>query len=74
MSGLRRLQPSGERKYRSFAVGVAMRPQGGEGRPRHYSKFTLRRFCAGVESDDAVFLAQRARVAEGMGLLATPEG
>ena len=62
------------RKYRPFADGVAMRPQRGEGRPRHYSKFTLRRFRAGVESDNAVFLAQRARVAEGMRRLAAPEG
>jgi hypothetical protein len=38
------------------------------------SKFTLRGFRVGVESDNEVFLAQRARVAEGMRLLGVPEG
>jgi cytochrome c-type biogenesis protein CcmH/NrfG len=37
-------------------------------------KFTLGRFRAGAQSDNAVYLAQRARVAEGMRLAGVPEG
>ncbi len=36
--------------------------------------FTLRRFRAGVESDNPVYLAQHARVIEGMRLAGVPEG
>jgi tetratricopeptide (TPR) repeat protein len=36
--------------------------------------FTLRRFRAGDQSDNAVYLAQRARVAEGLRLAGVPEG
>jgi hypothetical protein len=36
--------------------------------------FTLRRFRAGAQSDNAVYLAQRARVIEGMRLAGVPEG
>ncbi len=35
---------------------------------------TLRRFRAGAQSDNAVYLAQRARVIEGMRLAGVPEG
>jgi TolB-like protein/class 3 adenylate cyclase len=35
--------------------------------------FTLRRFLVGAQSDDAVYLAQRARVMEGMRLAGVPE-
>ena len=35
--------------------------------------FTLRRFRAGAQSDDAVYLAQRARVIEGIRLAGVPE-
>ena len=37
-------------------------------------KFTLGRFRAGAQSDNAVYLTQRARVAEGMRLAGVPEG
>ena len=37
-------------------------------------KFTLGRFRAGDQSDNAVYLAQRARLAEGMRLAGVPEG
>jgi TolB-like protein/class 3 adenylate cyclase len=37
-------------------------------------KFTLRRFRAGAQSDNPVFLAQRERVIEGMRLAGVPEG
>jgi TolB-like protein/class 3 adenylate cyclase len=36
--------------------------------------FTLRRFRAGAQSDNAVYLTQRARVMEGMRLAGVPEG
>jgi TolB-like protein/class 3 adenylate cyclase len=36
-------------------------------------KFTLRRFRAGAQSNNAVYLAQRERVAEGMRLAGVPE-
>ena len=37
-------------------------------------KFTIARFRAGAESDNAAFLAQRERVIEGMRLAGVPEG
>ncbi len=37
-------------------------------------KFTIARFRAGAQSDNAVFLAQRERVIEGMRLAGVPEG
>jgi TolB-like protein/cytochrome c-type biogenesis protein CcmH/NrfG len=37
-------------------------------------KFTLRRFRAGANSDNAVYLAQRERIIEGMRLAGVPEG
>ena len=37
-------------------------------------KFTLGRFRAGDQSDNAVYLAQRARLAEGMRFAGVPEG
>jgi tetratricopeptide (TPR) repeat protein len=37
-------------------------------------KFTIKRFRAGAQSDNAVFLAQRERVIEGMRLAGFPEG
>lgn len=36
-------------------------------------KFTVKRFRAGVESNNVVFLAQRERVAEGMRMAGVPE-
>jgi len=36
--------------------------------------FTLRRFRPGAQSDNAVYLARRARVIEGMRLAGVPEG
>ena len=36
--------------------------------------FTLRRFRAGAQSDNAIYLAQRARVLEGLRLAGVPEG
>jgi TolB-like protein/Tfp pilus assembly protein PilF len=36
--------------------------------------FTIRRFRAGVPSDDPVFLARRERIIEGMRLVGVPEG
>ena len=37
-------------------------------------KFTHHRYRAGAESDNAVYLAQRERVIEGMRLAGVPEG
>ena len=37
-------------------------------------KFTLSRYRAGAQSDNAVFLAQRKRIIEGMRLAGVPEG
>jgi tetratricopeptide (TPR) repeat protein len=37
-------------------------------------KFTIARFRAGAESDNAKYLAQRERVIEGMRLAGVPEG
>jgi tetratricopeptide (TPR) repeat protein len=45
------------------AVGLAVNP-----------KFTIRRFRAGVQSDNAVYVAQREQVIEGMRLAGAPEG
>jgi tetratricopeptide (TPR) repeat protein len=36
-------------------------------------KFTTRRFRAGVQSDNAAYLAQRERVIEGMRMAGAPE-
>jgi hypothetical protein len=36
--------------------------------------FTIKRFCAGIQSDNSAFLAQRERVAKGMRLAGVPEG
>ena len=37
-------------------------------------KFTIKRFRAGTESDHPVYLAQRERVYEGMGIAGVPDG
>ena len=36
--------------------------------------FTIRRFRAGITSDNATFLAQRERIIEGLRLAGVPEG
>ena len=109
-SALRRLQPSGKRKQRSYADRVANgsnRPKGGvrrqqgnaanrlrdrsperHGRAQRLDearrelksdlavnpKFTIKRFRAAAQSDNAVYLAQRERIIEGMRLAGVPEG
>jgi TolB-like protein/class 3 adenylate cyclase len=47
---------------REIQAGLAVNP-----------KFTLRRYRAGAQSDNAVFLAQRERVIEGMRMAGVPE-
>ena len=37
-------------------------------------KFTIKRFRAAAQSDNAVYLAQRERIIEGMRLAGVPEG
>jgi tetratricopeptide (TPR) repeat protein len=42
--------------------------------PNPNPNFTIRRYRALAESDNAVYLAQRERIAEGMRLAGAPEG
>jgi hypothetical protein len=37
-------------------------------------RFTIKRYRAGAESDNAVYLTQRGRIIEGMRLAGVPEG
>jgi TolB-like protein/class 3 adenylate cyclase len=59
LAHLRRLDEA----HREVDAGLAINP-----------KFTLRRFRAGAQSDNPIFLAQRERVMEGMRMAGVPEG